>query len=166
MSKMLQGYAERNGEISPPVRSTKLVLDRSFLDLLIPAIKNAKSSITVCAYAWRWYGFEPELAIQKFNSAVLQAMRRGVSVRVITDNLTTSEQLNVLGFDAVHIGFKVVLHTKSIQIDENVLIIGSHNLTKSATSDNYEASIFTSDTETNLQFAEYFNRLWRAAHAS
>ena len=166
MSKMLQGYAGRNGETCPPVRPTRLVLDRSFLDLLTPAVKNARSSITICAYAWRWYGFEPELAVQRFNNAVFQAMRRGVSVRVITDNLTTSEQLAALGFDSVHIGFKVVLHTKSIQIDENLLMIGSHNLTKSATSDNYEASIFTSDTETNRQFAEYFNKLWNVAHAS
>ena len=114
----------------------------------------------MCAYAWRWYENEPEIGIQKLNIELLLARSRGVKVRCMVDNLTQKERFATLGFDVRSVSNTRMLHTKAFCIDAKTLIIGSHNMTKRATTDNYEMSILTQEPEPCLQFIDYFDKMW------
>jgi phosphatidylserine/phosphatidylglycerophosphate/cardiolipin synthase-like enzyme len=154
---------ERTGrEVSTVNAKSDLVLNTAYLDRLISEIKKAKYEIRICAYAWRWYTDEPELAIQKFNVALLQQRLYGVKVRILCDTLATCAIFKAQGFDVRAVERAKTLHTKAVCIDHGMLVIGSHNLTKRASIDNYEMSIFTSEFEAIAQFRQCFDQMWGA----
>lgn len=160
MLEMLQKNEGRSGETSTVVQSTQLVIDDKYCELVADFVRSAKSEIRMCAYAWRWYENEPEIGIQKLNIELLLARSRGVKVRCMVDNLTQKERFATLGFDARSVSNTRMLHTKAFCIDAKTLIIGSHNMTKRATTDNYEMSILTQEPEPCLQFIDYFDKMW------
>lgn len=160
MLEMLQKNAGRSGETSTVVQSTQLVIDDKYCELVADFVRSAKSEIRMCAYVWRWYENEPEIGIQKLNIELLLARSRGVKVRCMVDNLTQKERFATLGFDVRSVSNTRMLHTKAFCIDAKTLIIGSHNMTKRATTDNYEMSILTQEPEPCLQFIDYFDKMW------
>lgn len=162
MSEGLQIHAGQAGATSPLVRTTELILDKAYTEKAIEFIKDAKSEIMLCAYAWRWYSNEPEIGIQKFNIELKKAQMRGVTVRCILNNETMASYFATLGFKTLAVQPTRMMHTKALLIDSKTLILGSHNFTKRANTDNYEASIATQEPEACLQFQQYFDRLWVA----
>jgi phosphatidylserine/phosphatidylglycerophosphate/cardiolipin synthase-like enzyme len=140
--------------------TTDLVIDGAFVDKIIPMINDAKTEIRICAYAWRWYMDEPELPMQKFNIALFRKSCNGCKVRILVDNQSMRENFKRLGFNVRAVEPTKMLHTKAICIDKKSLVIGSHNLTKRAGSDNYEMSIITQEFEPVEQFIEYFDAMW------
>jgi len=123
-------------------------------------LQDAKFEIRLCAYAWRWYTNEPELAMQKFNIMLLRKSMNGCKIRILVDNNSMRETFKALGFNVRAVEPTRMLHTKAICIDHNSLVIGSHNLTKRAGSDNYEMSLVTQEFEPIAQFCEYFDAMW------
>ena len=166
MSKMLQENARGSSETSTPVRSVGLILDRDFAGKAAEFVKDAKSEIRIFAYAWRWYENEPELDIQKFNIEVLKATRRGVKVRAIVDTFAIFKELSAQGIDCRFLEPVRTVHTKAIMIDDKTLVLGSHNLTKRATSGNLEMSVAIQDYATTDQFILYFDTMWDVSNAS
>ena len=53
------------------------------------------------------------------------------------------------------------MHTKALLIDDDTLIIGSHNLTERGTAENYEISVVVRDLEACMLFSEYFDKMWQ-----
>ena len=166
MSKLLQKDARTVGTAGAAVQSVELILDRDFIGKAASFVKGAKSEIRIFAYAWRWYENEPELDIQKFNVEVLKATRRGVKVRAIVDTFAIFKEMSARGIACRYLQPVRTLHTKAIAIDDSAVIIGSHNLTKFATTSNFEASVATNDYTTNKQFRLYFDTMWDVCCAS
>lgn len=160
MSKLLQKNARPIGNFSPIVQSTRLILDNDYTAQAIAIIKDAKVEIRLCAYAWRWYENEPEIGIQKLNIELLRATRRGVIVRALVDTAAICAHFSTLGFNCRSVVNNRMLHTKAICVDRSSLVVGSHNLTKRANTDNYEVSILTQDFEPLEQFITYFDAMW------
>lgn len=160
MLEMLQENARRDGETSTTIQSAKLVIDDEYCTIVADFVRNATTDIRLCAYAWRWYENEPEIGIQKLNIELLLARQRGVKVRCLVDNLTQKELFRTLGFDVRSVINTRMLHTKAVCIDTRTLVLGSHNMTKRATTDNYEMSILTQEYEPCAQYADYFDRIW------
>lgn len=147
---------------SPSFRSAEIILDNKFAPKATEFVKSAVSEIRMTAYAWRWYDTEPGLPIQVFNLELLRASRRGVQVRILVDTEAMKRLFKPLGFDVRSVQATRMLHTKAILIDKRSLILGSHNLTKRANSDNYEMSVAIQDFEASEQFCEYFDRIWHS----
>ena len=68
--------------------------------------------------------------------------------------------LNSLGIDARPLSDKRTLHSKLILIDEKIVIIGSHNLTRNAFAHNIETSLVVDIPEGNDRFSQLFNNLF------
>lgn len=147
-------------ETGTPIRESTLILDGAYTSKVMEFLKDVHSEIRICAYAWRWYPSNPEIGIQKFNIALLRAAQRGIQIRLLVDTEAQKAAFRALGFDARCVVNTRMLHTKAICIDQKTLIIGSHNLTKRANSDNYEMSIATQEHQVVVQFIDYFDRLW------
>lgn len=142
--------------------TTSLILDNKYCDTVIKFIRDAQSEIRLCAYAWRWYIDEPEIPIQQLNIELYRARERGVKVRCLVDTAATAQMLRDLNFNVRYISTNRMLHTKAIGIDEKTLVIGSHNLTKRASTDNYELSLLTQEAQVVLGYNDYFDRMWQA----
>ena len=166
MLKGLQKNDGRGRETSTPIRPVKLILNGDYIGSVLDYINAATDDIAICAYAWRWYMNEPDLYMQKFNVAILRAVGRGVKVRVICDNEMTYALLKKAGVNVKYVRGNRVMHIKAICIDYKVLVLGSHNLTKNATQNNYEASVIITEFEPIEQFMRYFNGIWGQLHES
>lgn len=143
-----------------PDGSTILVVDKEYCNRVTPLIAKAKDEILICAYSWRIYPNEPEREIQKLFIEVAKAVKRGVRVRVLADKYTQIKPLLEQKIECRYIGSKLTMHTKAICIDDQYLLLGSHNLTARANEYNHEASLLVTDMEPILQFYKYFNAIW------
>lgn len=160
MSETLQIDAERNGKTSELVRATELIIDSKYCDIVREFVDAAKGEILICAYAWRWYENDPAAEIQKLNSSLMAARMRGVNIRVLAESQIIRDRLRELGVHVKGVERNRMMHTKAFCIDSRTLIIGSHNLTKRATSQNYEMSIMTQEFQVIDAFKTYFEAVW------
>jgi len=160
MQKTLLGNDKPNGGAETALWTTTLIVDDDYCRAARDVIAKAKSEVRLCAYAWRWYENEPETEIQKLNVELWRLQKRGVKVRCLVDTDAMQKTFTTLGFNARSVVNTRMLHTKAISSDANGLLIGSHNLTKRANSDNYEMSILTTEFQVVDSFNNYFDRLW------
>ncbi len=103
----------------------------------------------------------------RISERVLAAHQRGVQVRVITDNDKSLDQ----GSDASSLERRGVplrvdrsehhMHHKYAIFDDEVLLTGSYNWTRSAARYNRENVLITYDTEMVSAFGRDFDQFWR-----
>jgi len=127
---------------------------------VIPFIDNAKANIDIIVYDWRWYPNNPSFNVQQFNSALVRAVSRGVVVRAVINTPQLLPILTSVGIKARWTRNKRTLHAKFISIDNETLVIGSHNFTKNAFNFNLEVSILTNIPDGITRFAELFENLY------
>lgn len=160
MLKTLQRNDGSNGETVDAVRPNELIIDSGYCDAVIEFIDSAKSEIRICAYAWRWYENHPASKIQLLNAALLRARQRGVKVRVLAETQIIRDKLRAFGIDVRGVEKNRMMHTKAFCFDYKTLILGSHNLTKRATEQNYEMSIISQEFQVVDAFVRYFDTVW------
>ncbi|XP_070580415.1 uncharacterized protein [Ptychodera flava] len=127
------------------------------LGKLLGYIQKAERTIDVCVFC---------ISCHELADAVIQAHKRDVVVRVITDN----EQMGVTGsqigkfrnkgIQVRHDYSSFLMHHKFVIIDGALLISGSFNWTRCAVTGNHENIIITSDSNLVTPFKEEFERLW------
>lgn len=132
------------------------VIGKNFAPTIIPLIANARHSISILVFDWRWYPNEPASPIQLFNQAIIQAKRKGVKIRALVNMYSIVGELRALGIDCRKVVGKDLLHAKLIIIDDSIAVVGSHNFTQSAFGKNFECSVITTDEATVSAFNDYF----------
>ena len=162
MYQGLQDDGRQNGGTYDATGAAKVILNGEYAAYARNVVKNAKYDIRICAYAWRWYDSRPETPIQMFNTELVRAVKRGVQVRAIVDNVIIKEMLEARGIRCVVAPGIKSCHAKVISGDLKDIVVGSHNLTMRAFDENIEISILTHEYEPIAQFIEYFDRMWVA----
>lgn len=124
---------------------------------IISAIKHAKQAIDVCVFT---------ISDDQISQALLDAHRRSIKVRIITDN----DKANDLGSDVDMLQSKGVplvkdtgphhMHHKFAIIDNRFLINGSFNWTRSASTSNEENITIAHSPELLNAFRHEFDKLW------
>lgn len=123
-------------------------------------IEQAKFSIDILMFDWRWYKNDPSHPLQIFNQKMVRAVRRGVKIRVISNYNEVIDTLNVLGFYAKKWPASNLMHSKLVIIDNEIVVSGSHNFTGNAFTSNLETSNIFFDEKTAKTFSEFFKNLW------
>ena len=136
------------------------IIAGKFAEAVIPLIEKAKNNIDICVFDWRWYPADPGAPCQKFNTAIINAINRGVKVRAIVNSQNIVDILKKAGAEVKKHYSAHLLHTKMMLIDERQIITGSHNYTQSAFSANYEFSVALDDLECWREIQQFFNHLW------
>ena len=139
---------------------TETIIGKEFPIKVIPLIKNAKNSIDIIIYDWRWYPNQVGSSIQRFNNAIITASKENIRVRVITYATHTLSILSSLGVKTTKLPSSRPIHTKLMIIDGKTVILGSHNYTLNAFTINYEVSIITQEERVVKRLKEYFGNLW------
>lgn len=142
------------------ISKNELLLSAEFTDRLISLIDDAKFSIYIFMFDWRWVKNDFSCEVSRINQALVRAARRGVSVQALLNYADLEKQLAELNIQARMANFAKLMHAKSIVLDEEVIVLGSHNLTQSAMRSNVEMSLVVYDKELAARIINYFKTLW------
>jgi phosphatidylserine/phosphatidylglycerophosphate/cardiolipin synthase-like enzyme len=142
------------------IPKVQTIIGSEFPKKVIPLIDQAKRSIEIIVFDWRWYPQNPGSTVQLFNQSLVRAARRKVKIRAIANNNEIISTLTNVGIDAKKIISKKLVHSKLMIIDNRILIIGSHNYTQSAFQMNMETSLIIENDSTVERFLRFFNNLF------
>lgn len=138
----------------------EVIIGKEFPDKVKPLIENAKNSIKIIVFDWRWYVNDPGNAVQLFNQAIVRASRRGVKISAIVNHEDILAPLKENGIDAKKLNITGLVHAKLMIIDDNIVILGSHNYTHNAFVINHEISIILKECNVVKDFNLFFTSLW------
>jgi hypothetical protein len=120
-------------------------------------LEGSRRSADICVFT---------ITDDRIAEAVLAAHRRGVAVRVVTDN----EKAQDLGSDAISLARAGIpvrvddspyhMHHKFAIFDGDTLLTGSYNWTRGAAQNNEENLIISNDRRLLTSFKGEFERLW------
>ena len=138
----------------------ELVLSGEFTKRLIELLDDALESVYIFMFDWKWYKNDFSCDVQLINQALVRAARRGVNVQTLLNYDEIVPILTSVGINAKKYNFKHLLHAKSIVIDREIIVLGSHNLTQNALTNNVEMSLIVSDKELAARIIRYFENIW------
>ena len=138
-----------------------VIIGNQFPDKVIPLIECAKKSIKIVVYDWRWYPNDPGNSVQLFNQAIIRAVKRGVKIQAIVNHEGMCAVLSQNGVAVKKIKVQGLVHAKLMIIDDNIVIIGSHNYSHNAFVLNQEISVILTDIENVEDFNIFFKTLWQ-----
>lgn len=129
---------------------------------IVRALEHTKRTAELCVFT---------ITDDRVSRAILDAHRRGVAIRVVSDNDKSAD----LGSDldrlcragiAVRIDrTEAHMHHKFALLDGEVLLNGSYNWTRSANDENCENLVVTREPGLVAAFEAEFERCWRNAEA-
>jgi len=162
--KTVQWIESVNKCLLPKVEDKKVGENRCYFspgddceDAIVGCIRNATNSIKICVFT---------ISENVISEEIIAAHKRGVSVKIITDN----DKLNDKGSDIRWLageGIRVRIdeasshmHHKFCIVDKDTLLTGSYNWTKSAADRNQENLLITEDPKMVKSYLSEFEKLW------
>lgn len=156
LTKLLHAQSTTTAEVLPP--ESHFAPGEGCPQRIVQLIHAANTGIDICVFT---------ITDDRIAEAIIEAHRRGVALRIITDN----EKAFDLGSDVPRlqdagIELKVDqtpfhMHHKFALFDRQLLLTGSYNWTRGAARDNLENFIVTSEKRLVEPFCTVFDRLWR-----
>jgi phosphatidylserine/phosphatidylglycerophosphate/cardiolipin synthase-like enzyme len=142
-----------------------------FFNELITSINNAKYLIYSVQYQWKWNVHERFSRVQQLGTAIINAKKRNVEVKVILNqesprrniskiNSITNDELSRSGVIVKMLRAYSLLHTKLWIIDGLESYIGSHNISGRSLGANEEVSVKIVNKEFAKYMLNYFDNLW------
>lgn len=131
--------------------------DQDCVGRICRLIQQTRKSIDVCVFT---------VTDNRLSDSLLDAHRRGVSVRLITDNEKSSDSgSDVEGLDHAGIAVRMDLsewhmHHKFAVFDGSILLNGSYNWTRGAAEHNAENFLITDQAPLVHRYQQYFAELW------
>lgn len=140
----------------------------NFVASIERAIENAQSRVWVMLFVLRQED-RGEGPVTRLVEALARAQKRGVDVQVVLDqslrwgsdevepkHIDAQAWLQSLGVPVLIDGLEQRTHAKTLLIDGDTVVVGSHNWTFSALSRNVELSIMLHDRQMARQVADHF----------
>ena len=124
---------------------------------IVRLFEGARRSVDVCVFT---------ITDDRITEAITRAHRRGVALRVITDNdksYDVGSDIQRLERAGVPVRLDVTafhMHHKFALFDGELLLNGSYNWTRSASLNNEENFILTSEPKLVQPFRQLFDQLW------
>jgi phosphatidylserine/phosphatidylglycerophosphate/cardiolipin synthase-like enzyme len=153
------------GQIAP-------LISQDYFPALIQAIAGAKQSIDAISYLWHWDGYQRGSSVTILTDILIKAFKRGVAVRVLLNydhprfipsinNITTFKKLRSVGITAQLTDCRPITHSKLFLIDNDITIIGSHNLSKASLKANDETSAIIKSRAVQAVYKSWFNKIMK-----
>jgi len=160
----IAGYMMSPGKEEPAITPLP---DKSYYAVVKGLIDRANRSVAVIMYVVKYDPNEIDDPVNTLLNALVRAKERGLSVRIVLDDATYRsyrETLDYLMSKGVEVALDekagVTTHVKMVIIDEEYLVVGSHNWTESALSYNHEYSVMIRSREMAGRALSYFNNIW------
>lgn len=120
-------------------------------------IARSKETLDICVFT---------ITDDRITDAILTAHRRGVEIRVLTDDEKSMDRgSDVLTMQREGIALRMDaaedhMHHKFAIFDDEIVLTGSYNWTRSAAMHNQENLIVSNDADLVESFCDEFDRLW------
>lgn len=170
------GYIEFGGTATTTIVTTtpqlsgctiSTLLDRDYYRTLPSILGNAKKSIYVVMYVVKYDPREPDDPVNMLLETLVNMSSRGLDVRVVVDDETYTsypETIEFLKNSGVFLKLDEyksrTTHAKIVIVDNETAVLGSHNWTESALTNNHEASIVTDCPSVVESLLNYFSNIW------
>jgi phosphatidylserine/phosphatidylglycerophosphate/cardiolipin synthase-like enzyme len=166
LNRTQQNNQSKNNPIFPPIDNThkniQVYFPRAGQDpapVLVNLIKQAHSSCHVAIYSLT----NPEIV-----KALVEAHKRGIDVKVITDRKQTEGKvqkhaINILLMSGIPVKINThpgLMHLKMTVIDGKIATAGSYNYTKAASEENDEMFVVITDPDFVKACQTEFERMW------
>ena len=163
--RMVLGWVEDviKALVAPGIRPPQIHSEAHFspgddcVAKIVQLFRNARSSAEVCVFT---------ITDDRLADALLDAHRRGLAVRVITDNDKAHDLGSDIGrIEAAGVPVRIDrtpfhMHHKYAIFDGRRLLNGSYNWTRGAARDNLENVVVTDDPALVARFTAAFEALW------
>lgn len=132
--------------------------DKVITEKIIPLINNAHQYIYIPAFL---------ITHKRFSQALINAKARGVDVRIILDATnarnqhSTHELLRKNNILVKTENYAGKMHAKSLIIDDNYIVVGSMNFSKSGENRNDENVLVIENPYLTKYYKNFFNYLWK-----
>ena len=127
------------------------------LNAIVESIATTEKTLKICVFT---------ISDDRISEAILAAHRRGISIKIITDN----NKLHDTGSDIRELAAKGLevridktrshMHHKFALFDEVRVLTGSYNWTRSAAMFNHENILVTDNLSIVQDYSREFDRLW------
>lgn len=137
-----------------------VLVGREYVETCMRLIEQANESIDFLFYYWSLHPHRPKDVISRIVTALADAEKRGVSVRVLTPSIAVQSLLQRMGISARVLHTEKVMHVKLAIFDGRYALIGSHNMTGKAMQSNWELSVGVHFDHKENRCTELFNNLY------
>lgn len=128
------------------------------LNEIIRQIKATVSTLDICVFT---------ISDDRISREIVEAHRRGVAVRIVTDDDKTGDRGSDV-FELAKAGIEVMIdrtsnhmHHKFALFDGKTILTGSYNWTRSAADYNYENIVVSDDKKVVASYIGCFEKLWK-----
>lgn len=143
-----------------PIIFPLTIIGSEFVEKVLPLVEEAKHTIDIIVFDWRLPVDAHPNPVAELLFALQKAVTRGVAVRVLVSNEAVGARLKKYGFEVQHLYTPKLMHCKLMLLDKVVAVIGSHNYTISAFTQNLEVSVAVHLKYAENDVALYFRNLW------
>ncbi|MDD3725861.1 MAG: phospholipase D-like domain-containing protein [Candidatus Ratteibacteria bacterium] len=147
--------------------------NREYQKLLLPKLKDAKSSIYMIMFLASYYPSYPDSPTNLFLKEMIEAKKRGVKVEIIlnqsddktssshetVENLKTARYLSNYNIPVYFSPSGITTHSKLLVIDGRFVVIGSTNWSYSAMAKNNETSVIIDSPKLAQYYIRYFEEI-------
>lgn len=133
-----------------------------YAEAVLRALRGATTEILFAIFRFPTYENRHSSPSEDIFFELVAAQKRGVKVRVLSNFEGFRLRCANNGLDAKRVPASRLLHAKAFIIDGKILLVGSHNFSKSAFSRNYEGSVATEEFGAIASATEWFNEIWSA----
>ena len=148
------------------------LFDEQFLPEALGLISNAQRSVYISTFKAEITTRPRGRLVKKFFDLLIDKSKKGVDVRFLMNDFTGTKSIphtnsfvsrvfrtNKINFRVLH-GSRIC-HAKLIIVDNNVAIVGSHNLSVRSCHNNFEVSLLINEWEAvqqlRIQYEEIFD---------
>lgn len=155
-----------------PLGNLEFLPDRDYYSKLLELLNNTNRSVYIIMYVVKYDPKETQDPVNVILRKLVELHLRGVNVKIIIDDETLNNYPETIEYLlANNIPVKLdesknkVTHAKIVVIDEEIVLIGSHNWTESALSYNHETSLLVQSRDLAKQVINYFNSIWNSGRS-
>lgn len=149
------------------------VVNADYIPFIISLIDSATSTIDILMFSGKYYRGKRNHVVNAYWHALQRAAARGVKIRLLLnsnfylgnnlqDNQFIVKSFKTQNFQTGFAGKSTRLHSKLFIVDEEYVLIGSHNTSQRAFKANFETSIAVKSHELADIFKSHFDRLWKS----
>jgi phosphatidylserine/phosphatidylglycerophosphate/cardiolipin synthase-like enzyme len=127
-------------------------------DAIIQKINQTKSSLRICVFT---------ISDNEITNAIINASKRGIDIKILSDDDkaydkgSDVQRMADMGIPTKVDGTRGHMHHKFCIIDEETVINGSYNWTRSAADRNYENILIDTNPQVTKRFLGEFDKLWK-----
>jgi phosphatidylserine/phosphatidylglycerophosphate/cardiolipin synthase-like enzyme len=136
------------------------IFGNQFLKKVLPEIKDTKRTIDIIVFVWTFQLNDLNDPITILIKELQEALGRGVRVRILVNSESMGQVLNKCGFRVRVLYTSKLMHPKVMILDNNKAIVGSHNYSMSAFTQNLEVSVISTLDGENNELSTFFTHLW------